>query len=177
MTVASKSTALARRAGALTGCTPDELERVAEALFASMVQPAWVIDRATLRFVAVNDAALALYGYSRKEFLALTIDAIRPAEDRPRLRAHMATDNGVGPHPRGRWRHYTKEGRLFPVEVTRHHLRWDGRPASLAVITDITQQDAVAEQLRRHESALRATHDLFHSVMESGSDPIFIKDL
>ena len=41
--------------------------------------PMWTFDRDTLRFVAVNDAAVRHYGYTRDEFLAMTLADIRPS--------------------------------------------------------------------------------------------------
>jgi PAS domain S-box-containing protein len=52
--------------------------------------PMWVYDLESLRFLEVNPAAVEHYGYSREEFLQMTLLAIRPAEDRPRLLAHMS---------------------------------------------------------------------------------------
>ena len=59
-------------------------------LFETNPLPMWVYDLETLRFLAVNDAAIANYGYSREEFLAMTIQDIRPPEDSHRLRENVA---------------------------------------------------------------------------------------
>jgi len=49
-------------------------------LFESNPIPMWVFHRETLRFLAVNHAAMRQYGYSEREFLGMTIVDIRPAE-------------------------------------------------------------------------------------------------
>jgi len=54
-------------------------------LFENNPHPTWVFDRETLRFLAVNAAAVRKYGYSREEFLAMTLKDIRPPEDVPAL--------------------------------------------------------------------------------------------
>ena len=54
-------------------------------LFESNPQPMWVYDAETLAFLAVNEAAEQAYGYTREEFLSMTILDIRPAEDIPDL--------------------------------------------------------------------------------------------
>ena len=64
------------------------------AFFRQSPVPMWVYELETLRFVAVNDAAVELYGYSREEFLRMTIMDIRRAEERRRLQAHLTE-----PHP------------------------------------------------------------------------------
>ncbi len=53
-------------------------------LFDSNPHPMWVFDAETLAFLAVNDAAIALYGFSRDEFLGMTIQEIRPEGRSPR---------------------------------------------------------------------------------------------
>src|SRR5215813_5635950 len=73
-------------------------------LFDLNPQPTWVYDRETLRFLAVNDAAIANYGYSRSEFLSLTIRDIRPSEDAPALLKAVA-DVENGQRDVSTWRH------------------------------------------------------------------------
>ena len=62
-----------------------ESEQGYRLLFDSNPHPMWIYDRETLAFLAVNDAAILSYGYSREEFLAKTIKDIRPPEDIPSL--------------------------------------------------------------------------------------------
>ena len=62
-------------------------------LFESNPQAMWVYDLTTLRFLAVNDAAVRHYGYSRTEFLEMTIKDIRPPEDIQLLENYLATDS------------------------------------------------------------------------------------
>lgn len=47
-------------------------------LFESHPQPMWLYDVESLAFLAINEAAVERYGYSREEFLAMTIADIRP---------------------------------------------------------------------------------------------------
>ena len=60
-------------------------------LFYCHPDPMWIYDRETLRFLDVNDAAIAKYGYSRDEFLAMTIKDIRPKEEVPGLLENIAS--------------------------------------------------------------------------------------
>src|SRR5947208_1413758 len=77
------------------------------ALFDDHPVPMWVFDPDTLRFLAVNDAAVAHYGYSRDEFTGLTLTDIRPEEDVPRLISAVRRATGDGD---GTWRHRKKDG-------------------------------------------------------------------
>lgn len=94
-------------------------------LFDSNPVPMWVFDRATLRFLQVNEAAVQHYGYSRDEFLSMTIDKIRPKEDVPALLREL--DHPIhGLDEAGRWRHLTKSGAIIDVEIVGHDLKYQG---------------------------------------------------
>lgn len=97
-------------------------------LFESNPHPMWVYDAETLGFLAVNDAAVARYGYSRDEFLRMTIADIRPPEDVGAL-ADAIRALPPGLHPGGAWRHRWKDGTVRDVEVESHDLAYGGRPA------------------------------------------------
>src|ERR1039458_4573909 len=86
-------------------------------LFDRAPVPMWVFDQESLGFLAVNDAAVRKYGYSREEFLALTIADIRPPADVPRLRRDLSTPvHDAWPVKSGEWKHRSKAGEVFDVE-------------------------------------------------------------
>jgi two-component system cell cycle sensor histidine kinase/response regulator CckA len=118
-------------------------------LFESNPHPMWVYERDTLRFLAVNDSAVLSYGYSREEFLEMTIEDIRPTEDRAALRASAKAASGVA-HA-GAWRHRTKDGSLLDVEITSHDVSFSGWPARLVQASDITERKRLEEQLRQSQ--------------------------
>jgi diguanylate cyclase (GGDEF)-like protein/PAS domain S-box-containing protein len=106
----------------------------------------WVYDLETLRFLEVNDAAVASYGYSRDEFLAMTIRDIRPPEEVPAMEATAA---GAADMERsGPWRHQKKGGEVIEVEITSHSLIFQGRSARFVMAENITQRQAYERQLR-----------------------------
>ena len=108
-------------------------------LFEDNPIPVWVFDIETLRFLAVNDAAVAHYGYSREEFLNMTIKDIRPSEDIPLLMENMEEEKGVDQKKKS-WRHRKKDGSMTDVEVTTHQLMFGDRRARLVLIDDITDR-------------------------------------
>ena len=115
-------------------------ERRYRDLFEQSPNSMWVFDMETLRFLAVNDAAVATYGYSREEFLAMTIAGIRPAEEIPTMLQAVAEARTRGLPPRGLWRHVRKDGAMMDVEVTGHDVTFDGRPARLISAIDVTEK-------------------------------------
>ncbi|WP_374430067.1 sensor domain-containing protein [Ideonella dechloratans] len=128
--------------------------------------PMWVFDLGTLRFMAVNEAAVAKYGYSREEFLAMTIEDIRPPEDVERLRHTVSGHRQIGGYgSSGEWQHVRKDGTRFWVEITGHTLLRDGRPARLVLAQDITDRRQAEERSR-----------LISQVFEATEEGIFITD-
>jgi len=89
-------------------------------LFQSNPHPTWVYDIETLRFLVVNDAAVARYGFSREEFLAMTINDILPEKH------HAGPQEGVA-------RHRTKSGELIDVSLVSHGIEWEDRRARVVV--------------------------------------------
>lgn len=122
-------------------------------LFESNPQPTYVHDNETLRFLAVNEAAIEQYGYSREEFLAMTLKDIRPLEDVPALIESLtaAYDQIVTRRLR---RHKKKDGTLIEVEISSHELSFFDRPARLTLAIDVTEKRRAEEQLRLAASAL-----------------------
>src|SRR5690242_10964791 len=116
-------------------------------LFESNPQPMWVYDLTTLRFLAVNDAAIRHYGYSRAEFLDMTIKDIRSAEDAARLSDYIESGRTDLDHA-GEWRHCKKDGTVINVEVTANRLSFAGRPAEFVLAQGITERKKAETALR-----------------------------
>jgi PAS domain S-box-containing protein len=117
-------------------------------LFERHPNPMWLFDPETLRFVAVNDAAIAAYGWSREEFLAMTIVDIRPAEDVDELRRQI-DDRERTYVPSRIWRHRRKDGSVIDVAITSNAVEFRGRPVRVVLAQDVTEQRRLEEQLRQ----------------------------
>ena len=135
--------------------------------------PMWVFDHDTLRFLEVNDAAVQHYGYSREEFLSMTLRDIRPTEDVPAMLEYLHSLLAAGTPGRmgfaGVWRHRKKDGALIDVEAKWCPISFKGRAASLNMANDITERI-------RAEEALRSSEMLFHSVWENSVDGMRLTD-
>jgi PAS domain S-box-containing protein len=94
--------------------------------------PMWIFDRKTLEILEVNDAATETYGYSRSEFLRMTILDFRPPEDIPKvLQSALRGPGGKTDEPV--WRHQKKDGTVFPAKVLSWEITFDGHQASLVL--------------------------------------------
>ena len=154
------------------GRPPREADGDGGALFRLMFDahpaPMWAFDEQTLRFLAVNEAALGTYGYARDELLALTVRDVIPAGDAARLVEDLAW-GGPGPREVFSWEHRTKAGALLPLEVVTSPFEFAGRPARLVVGTD-------AADRRRAEAALRESEERLRNVLTHIPCGVFWKD-
>lgn len=135
----------------------DELEdsqKRYQLLFDSNPHPIWVYDLETLTFLAVNDIAITRYGYSREEFLNLTIKDLKPAEDIPYLFEQIEYVQLIETPVTLTGRHRKKDETIIDVEVASQAITFGGRRARLVIATDITTRKQAEEQLRQN-----ALHD------------------
>jgi PAS domain S-box-containing protein len=130
----------------------EESEKRYRTLFDVNPYPMWVVDAKTLAFLAVNEAAIRLYGYSREDFLAMNAEQIRPHEDIEDL--HKAFDDPANNRSRV-WRHRKKTGELLAVKITSFNLDFDGRRARLGVIEDLTERLQAEERAQESERRYR----------------------
>ncbi|MEP6619852.1 MAG: PAS domain S-box protein [bacterium] len=137
-------------------------------LFALSPQPAWVFDAQTLRFLEVNDAAVRNYGWSRDEFLSMTIRDIRPPSEQARLVETLAAVPQGEIHATTAL-HRTRSGELHRVEINSFPLDLHGRAARMVIVNDVTERDEAAEALVKSEEKYR-------SVIEQLQDVFFRTD-
>lgn len=126
-------------------------------LFDTNPFPTWMYDRETLRFLAVNGAAVRKYGYSHEEFLSMTIKDIRPPQDVPALLesvAHVVE----GTENVGDWIHRRKDGSIIDVEITSFPFVFSGRPAEVVVAVDVTQRKHDEVEKRKFMESLASTN-------------------
>jgi PAS domain S-box-containing protein len=138
-------------------------------LFDSNPCPMYVCAEDTLEFLAVNEAAVNHYGYSREEFLEMTVLDIRPPEDVPLLLSYVA-EHQQRYDAAGDWKHRRKDGSLIDVEVNWQKLDFAGRPAYMVMANDITEQ-------KQAEIAVRESEERYRELFENANDIIYTHDL
>lgn len=168
----------------------EESERRYRSQFEASPQPMWVFDAATLAFLAVNDAAVAHYGYAREEFMEMSLASIVAPEERHLLPERIATMR-VQSHEGIRARHRRRSGHLIDVEIATHPIDWNGRAACAAIIYDVTSrilaeqswqrlhetlERKVAERTRELQLANEELDAFSHSVSHDLRGPLHIVD-
>ena len=132
-----------------------ESEERYRSLFETTPNPMYIFDLDSLAFVAVNDAAVRKYGYTRTEFLAMDIMGIRPTDEAERLRAALPKYEDGKETNAQVWRHRLKDGTIIHVEVASRALRIEGRRCLLVVPFDITERLTTEQALRESETRYR----------------------
>jgi PAS domain S-box-containing protein len=127
-------------------------------LFDNNPHPTWVFDRETLRFLAVNAAAVRRYGYSSDEFLKMTIKDIRRPEDVPAMLERVAKIRD-GFETVGTWQHRRKDGTTIDVEITSYALSFAGRAAEVVVAVDVTQRKRDEAERGKFTEKLAASNE------------------
>ncbi|MCW9708828.1 PAS domain S-box protein [Fodinibius salsisoli] len=133
-------------------------------------QPVWVYDPQTLQFLDVNQAAIEHYGYTRAEFLAMTLKDIRPEDDIPELlEATRQPPNHKDHYFEGQFRHQTKDGTLIQVNIKRNSIEYNGQTASMVLAEDVTEK-------RQAQHELKLSEQKFKSLVQSGASMIAVLD-
>ncbi len=138
-------------------------------LFKANPCPMWLCDQKNLQFLAVNDAAVNHYGFSREEFLTMTVKDIRPQEDVANLLDHINIT--VAPNAEaGIWRHRKKDGTVILVNVSWHKVEFRDREAYFVLANDVTEQ-------KESETALIESEQRYREIFDNANDLIYTHDL
>jgi PAS domain S-box-containing protein len=122
-----------------------------------------ILDKETLKCLEINNTALALYGYSREEFLQLTAFDLRPAEDHDKIKQQL--DKGLFGADRTIRAHRKKNGEIIQVEPFISEISYKGKQAFLITIHDVTENLQLQEQLIR--SRMNRQHEISRASMEA----------
>ncbi|HKD39059.1 MAG TPA: ATP-binding protein [Myxococcaceae bacterium] len=128
-------------------------------LFESNPVPMFVYDPGTLRFLAVNEASISQYGYSRDELLAMSCLDLSAEPDRVAASSALAGQLRGPFGAMGTWQHRKKDGSLSHADIITEETRFRGQPARMAVAVDVSQRARLEEQLR-HAQKMEAVGQL-----------------
>ena len=133
-------------------------------LFLKHPMPMWVFDPQTLRFLTVNNAAVAVYGFTRDEFLAMSAKDIRPADQVASFLGalHSRLDGHGQP---GVFQHRTKHGATLLARITEHSIEYHRRPAMMVMAEDVTEEVQLQQAVQRQQEQFRQLHQSLGEVV------------
>ncbi len=117
-------------------------------LFEANPEAMWVYDAETLRFLAVNEAAVRRFGHTRAELLAMTVRDVHLPADHTRIEAALR-DSGDGPARFEGVRLHRRDGTELETELLVHSVEFEGRPGRLVLTRDVTRQRRLEDELRQ----------------------------
>lgn len=125
-------------------------------LFEGNPHPMWIFDTETLQFLAVNEAAVARYGYTATEFRGMTLRDIRPMDEVEAVERVIANARNSDPvMVSGPWTHILRDGKRIQVEVSSHAIQFEGRRARFSLVQDVTERQEL-----HHRLVHQAHHDM-----------------
>ncbi len=142
-----------------------------EILFHQGPQPMWIVDALTFRFLLVNQAAITHYGYSYKEFLSISLEQVRPADELQsmkslirRIKHNQTIKKNI--------RHIKKNGDIIYVQITSYNVIYHDRECRMVIINDVTQalrKDLeIKNVLKRLYQTLDSITDGFITITKTG---------
>lgn len=137
-------------------------------LFESNPNPMWIYDIETYNFIKVNDAALAKYGYSRIEFLKLTVFDIRPERDHVKLKNFISGKMGDIKNW-GIWEHLKSNGQSIMVTITSHAMTFENKKCRVVMATDVTELLDKEKKLQEANQKIKNSNEILLNVAWSNS--------
>ncbi len=127
-------------------------------LFNSNPLPMFIYNFESLKITDCNIAACRKYGYSRKQFLELTLKDIRPPSEVEKVVTAMSFSAKTGDYRQGVWIHQNKKGQLMHMEVTTHIIDHEGELSALVLANDITERLKASEELIKSNERLKSSN-------------------
>ncbi len=139
-------------------------------LFENTSHPMWILEIKSLRFLAVNRAAVKKYGYSKNEFSKTSIKDILPSKEAPLFKKYTEEiSKGENIEERYQWHHKTKKGKTITIFASRNIINFNGEKALMVSIHDITEREIAEQKLKESE-------EKYKKLMELANDPIILID-
>ena len=115
-------------------------------LFSCIADPVMIFDKETYQFLDCNNAVQTVYGYSEEEFKGMKPFDLHPPEELDEVKRNIDTKNVDEPNV---YRHITKDGQIMDAEILTNEIAYQGRPAWLSVVRDITTRKQAEEQIKK----------------------------
>ncbi|MDE3235445.1 MAG: PAS domain S-box protein [Bacteroidota bacterium] len=143
-------------------------------LFHKSPLPMWIYDLNSYQILEVNETAIQHYGYSREEFLKMTIMDYRPKHEIPEKEAllkKLETNSKVFDF--GVSNHFKKDGTLIRAEITGYRMNFQDRDCMLVVCRDVTEEEKYLDQIKENEQKLFSSEQQLSLIYNTVSDILF----
>ncbi|TVR19492.1 MAG: PAS domain S-box protein [Balneolaceae bacterium] len=126
-------------------------------LFELNPSPMWVFDAETLEFLDANQTAVDMYGYSKEEFLTMTLKDIRPPDDIPLMQQVVdeTLEGGRSLKDSSTFRHQKKDGTIIYVEIRNNVIEYKNRKAIVAIAIDVTEKLSHLKAIEEQNTKLK----------------------
>ncbi len=132
---------------------PDEQYK---ALFLRNPLPMWIFEVGTFKFLEVNEAAIIHYGYSREEFLSMTVRDLRTPDENVKFTDYIAKQTERNTfRVAGVWKHTKKDGSEIYVDINSRIVQFNDTEGVLVLVKDVTSQHLAEMELKQSELRLR----------------------
>ena len=128
-------------------------------IFYSNPNPMWIFDLETLAFLEVNQATIDQYGYTKEEFLSMTLKDITPEEDIASLMISAVKAISEYNAENELWRHITKSGEILFAELSAKSLIYEGKKTRSVIINNVTKRIETEKSLLESEIKYRILTD------------------
>ena len=134
-------------------------------LFEKNPMPMWMVSLPDNNFLAVNDAAVEFYGYTKDEFLKMNINDITIKNQG--LADPLSENSKVGINNTGLWQHKKRNGEEATVSIKTHDIIFEGNPVKLELANDMTEKIQAEENLKTSHEQLRELAKHLQTIRES----------
>jgi PAS domain S-box-containing protein len=160
----------------ITIYTKDKLRENYVRIFDSSPIPMWVFDTETLQFLAVNETAIKQYGYTKNEFMASTIQVLRPKDHQRALSNLVIVNKDQIEFKKDHVMHLTKDGEVLFVDIESRLLTYKGRNAKLVLATNITEKVKAREENYQSILKIRQSEANLQAIFNSTSEGFLLLD-
>ncbi len=160
----------------LTIANKTQLQERYQHIFQKSPSAMWLFDTQTFRFIDVNEAAIRQYGYTREEFLSMTILDIRPAENVEQTAQLVQTNRQTGEFYEGTWQHKKKNGDIIFVKIESNLLSLDERQVRFVQATDITTQIEHQLEVFNYHRKIEESEANLRAIFDSAVDGFVLID-